>query len=189
MSSLRTPTIAHVRRPWGALNHRRPEGERCGALIDLMRDVQPDARRFSVDANGRASMLFVIWLLVYLFFVILSLILLLNLLIAMLSFTFEAVREEAVLVCRTAFAQCVIRLELQAVSFKYNVNVGDKKDEIYTYDFRSVINLSDDAGESEGADDPFAIPDGGPLARIESKLTELEGTILPKLQALEALLP
>ena len=49
---------------------------------------------------------FFIWLVVYLFFIILSLILLLNLLIAMLSFTFESVRNESTLQCRTSFAQC-----------------------------------------------------------------------------------
>ena len=45
-----------------------------------------------------------------------SLILLLNLLIAMLSFTFETVREESTLQCRTSFAQHLMRLELLAES-------------------------------------------------------------------------
>ena len=60
---------------------------------------------------------FALWLFVYLMFTILSLILLLNLLIAMLSFTFESVRDESTLQCRTSFAQGIIRLELLADSF------------------------------------------------------------------------
>ena len=55
---------------------------------------------------------FFVWLALYLLFIIMSLILLLNLLIAMLSFTFETVREESTLQCRTSFAQHLMRLEL-----------------------------------------------------------------------------
>ena len=64
------------------------------------------------------------WVVVYIFFIILSLILLLNLLIAMLSFTFETVREESTLQCRTSFAQRLMRLELLAQSFNMKINVG-----------------------------------------------------------------
>ena len=139
-------------------------------------------------------------------------------LIAMLSFTFENVRSESTLQCRTCFAQCLMRLELQAVSIRMSVNVGEHKggrpqrsnssgsfqgrpliqdgrralnalftlnalfaggrtgDGKYTYDFRSVVSISADAdtSEAEGANDPFAVPDGGPLARIEAKLEALE---------------
>ena len=114
------------------------------------------------------------WFILYIYFVIISIILLLNLLIAMLSFTFESVREESTLQCRTAFAQCLIRLELLATSLGMDVRVGDKKGEKYTYDFRSVE--ADDAGSSgQGTDyDPFAIPDGGPIVRVESKVDRLE---------------
>lgn len=115
---------------------------------------------------------FFVWLFVYLFFIILSLILMLNLLIAMLSFTFEMVREEATLQCRTSFAQRLMRLELIAESFGMGINVGEHKGgDDYTFDFRSMEGASSSA---EGADDPFANPDGGPLARIEAKIQELE---------------
>jgi hypothetical protein len=118
---------------------------------------------------------FFVWLFVYLFFIILSLILMLNLLIAMLSFTFEMVREEATLQCRTSFAQRLMRLELIAESFGMPINVGEHKGgDDYTFDFRSMEGASSSA---EGADDPFANPDGGPLARIEAKVQELEAMI------------
>ena len=117
-------------------------------------------------------MAFYLWLLVYLFFTILSLVLLLNLLIAMLSFTFETVRSESTLQCRTTFAQCLMRLELQATSLRMAVNVGEKKmqgsETRYTYDFRSISSKPvDDLGAEcvEGSDNPFAIPDGGPIGR------------------------
>jgi hypothetical protein len=121
---------------------------------------------------------FFIWLVVYLFFIILSLILLLNLLIAMLSFTFEMVREESTLQCRTSFAQRLMRLELLAESFGMSINVGEHKGgNDYTFDFRSVEGSD---GAAEGGDDPFALPDGGPLARIEDKLLKLEEKLAAK---------
>jgi len=130
------------------------------SMIDLESDFTPLSNMQSVD--------FLIWLGVYLLFIILSLILLLNLLIAMLSFTFEAVRSEATLQTRTSYAQCLMRLELLADSFGMSVHVGEQKGDIFTFDFRSVESLS--GGSSAGGSDPFAIPDGGPLARIEAKL-------------------
>jgi hypothetical protein len=119
---------------------------------------------------------FFVWLALYLLFIIMSLILLLNLLIAMLSFTFETVREESTLQCRTSFAQHLMRLELLAESAGMAINVGEfKGDDNYTFDFRSVESA--DGAASEGGDDPFSNPDGGPLARIESKLDALEAKL------------
>ena len=143
------------------------------ALINLEVD-------FTILSNSQ-SLAFALWLIVYLFFIILSLILLLNLLIAMLSFTFETVSSDATLQCRITFAQCLMRLELQAMSFNMAVNVGEKKmagnETSYTYDFRSVSSkpVDDVDDDDAGGDDPFAIPDGGPIGRIESKLAVLEG--------------
>ena len=77
--------------------------------------------------------------------------------------------------CRTSFAQRMMRLELLADSFNMEVNVGENKGEgNFTYDFRSM----DGGGSaSDGADDPFSNPDGGPLSRIELKLEKLEGEL------------
>ena len=51
-----------------------------------------------------------------------------------------------------------------------DVHVGEKKGDVYTFDFRSVQGGS-------GGNDPFAISaegEGAALSRIESKLGELE---------------
>ena len=49
-------------------------------------------------------------------YVLVSLILLLNLLIALLTYTFDALREEAILRSRLIFAQKLMRYELLAAS-------------------------------------------------------------------------
>jgi len=117
---------------------------------------------------------FTLWLVVYLMFTILSLILLLNLLIAMLSFTFESVRDESTLQCRTSFAQGIIRLELLADSFGMAYQVGEEQGTDRVYTFRTVEGKSQ--GSSGGGDggDPFAVSTGTALERIESKLGSLE---------------
>jgi len=158
------------------------------SLFELAFTGSPSAINLDTDftlLSTAQQVDFCIWLVVYLFFIILSLILLLNLLIAMLSFTFEAVRAESTLQCRTSFSQCLMRLELQAVALGINVNVGEKKpDGTYAYDFRSLKKLKstldgayDISGADEGSNDPFAIPDGGPIARIETKVFALEAKI------------
>ena len=127
------------------------------------------------DLSGFQVFDFGLWLFIYLIFIILSLILLLNLLIAMLSFTFEAVRDQCTLQYRTAFAQRMMRLELLAAAFGMQINVGEAKgDGSYAFDFRSVVSADGDS-KAAGGDDPFSIPDGGPLARIEAKLERIEG--------------
>jgi len=117
---------------------------------------------------------FGVWVVVYIFFIILSLIQLLNLLIAMLSFTFETVRDESTLQCRTRFAQCLMRLELDAEELGMPVRVGEKKGpDLYVCEFRSVV------GKWEGANDPFEETHEDEtasvaLARITEKLSKLE---------------
>ena len=136
------------------------------SVIDLDTDFTQLNRMQMID--------FCLWLFVYLIYIILALILLLNLLIAMLTFTFDAVREESTLQCRTSFAQRMMRLELLADSFSMQVNVGENKGEgNFTYDFRSI----EGGGATADADDPFSNPDGGPLSRIELKLEKLEAEV------------
>ena len=117
-----------------------------------------------------------LWLAVYVFYMLFALILMLNLLIAMLSFTFDTVRTEATLQCRTAFAQCILRLELLADALDMDTHVGEKKGDGYSFDFRSIIAVSEEASECV-SDDPFAkAPRNsvqGGVARLEEKMEGL----------------
>ena len=107
-------------------------------------------------------------------YTIYSVILLLNLLIAMLSFTFDNVREQSTLECRTAFAQAIQRLELLASLLRMRTKVGELKGDQYTIEFRS-IGESVERPQGEGSSDPFApatkIGDDqrGQAMRIESE--------------------
>jgi len=109
-------------------------------------------------------------------------ILLLNLLIAMLSFTFDNVREQSTLECRTAFAQAIQRLELLASLLRMRTKVGELKGDQYTIEFRS-IGESVERPQGEGSSDPFApatkIGDDqrGQAMRIESKCDGLQQQI------------
>ena len=124
-----------------------------------------------------------VWMTIYLFYVIFSMILLLNLLIAMLSFTFDTVREESTLQCRTSFAQLIMRLELLATSLGMNINVGEDKGDKFTFDFRSVVT-SVEGSIVNGSSDPFAKADrGGGAAvkmqeKIEGRLEEMDEKIM-----------
>jgi len=112
----------------------------------------------------------------YFFFVLISLILLLNLFIAMLSNTFEESTQEAILQSRTSFAQGILKLELLADSFGMPTKVGEAQGEggdTRVFAFRSVKKNSEGGGTG-GSADPFEVPDeGGAIARIEAKLEQL----------------
>jgi len=94
----------------------------------------------------------------YLGYVLLSVILLLNLLIAMMSYTFAAVRIESTLECRVAFAQVVMRHELMAASLGMGISVGERARNGRSY-FRFRTVERDCEGrhvEDANASDPFA---------------------------------
>ena len=87
----------------------------------------------------------------YIIFILMSIILLLNLLIAMLSYTFESVREDSTLQCRLSFARHVLWLEMFAEQLQMATKVGEKQaDGRYIYPFRTV-----EGGAAGGNDDPF----------------------------------
>ena len=87
----------------------------------------------------------------YIVFILLSIILLLNLLIAMLSFTFDSVRQDSTLQCRLSFARHVLWLEMFAEQLQMQTRVGEKQaDGRYIYPFRTV-----EGGAAGGSDDPF----------------------------------
>ena len=126
------------------------------------------------------------WFGVYLFFVIVTLILLINLLIAMLTNTYETVRESQKLQSRLSFAQCVIKLELIATSLRINCKVGEvQPDGTYHYVFRSLDRDTEEESEDgypgdieDGGVDPFQDPAPDRLARIEQSLASLTTVVL-----------
>ena len=73
-------------------------------------------------------------------YIFLSLILLLNLLIALLGNTFRRTTEEATLHARMAFARVVLRLELVAARLCINTHAGEHtEDGRYVHSFRSIV--------------------------------------------------
>lgn len=85
----------------------------------------------------------------YFFYVLMSIILLLNLLIAMMGHTFDGVVQKATLEWRLMFARYVLRLELTAGSLGWwDLNVGEKKGDRYIFSFRDVAANAEGGGAS-----------------------------------------
>jgi hypothetical protein len=85
----------------------------------------------------------------YFFYVLMSIILLLNLLIAMMGHTFDDVFEKATLEWRLMFARYVLRLELTAGSLGWwDLKVGEKKGGRYIFSFRDVAANAEGGGAS-----------------------------------------
>ena len=84
----------------------------------------------------------------YIIYIFLSLILLLNLLIALLGNTFRKTQEDAALHGRIALAQMVLRLEIFAEVFGINTSAGelDAISGKFVHQFRSVVR--NEEGES-----------------------------------------
>jgi len=117
-------------------------------------DLEAVSRVIDSPAISTRQMInLVIFSIFYLFFVLMTIILLLNLLIAMLSNTFMTVCKEATLECRLSFARLVLRLESYGAMLGMNCKVGklasDGTDR-YIYEFRAVEggdNLFEDSLE------------------------------------------
>ena len=115
-----------------------------------------------------------------------TLILLVNLLIAMLTHTFDAVRDESTLQSRLSFAQCLIKLELVAESFSMRTHVGKKVGpDQYVFEFRSLERSTDENSEDgypgdidEGGADPFQDPAPSPIAKVQASLESLQTVIV-----------
>jgi hypothetical protein len=141
-----------------------------------------------------------LWLALYYMFLIISLILMINLLIAMMSHTFDAAREEAVLQSRLGFASCIMKLELIANSLRISTRVGERTPTgDYVYKFRAYERREDDESEDEdgyegdfdeGGSDPFAPPVASMTARMFLFVRELREELLsaidPKVAAAAA---
>jgi len=82
-------------------------------------------------------------------------------LIAMMSYTFAAVRIESTLECRVAFAQVVMRHELMAASLGMAISVGERaRNQRSYFRFRTVERDSEGRHvEDANASDPFADPE------------------------------
>jgi len=106
-----------------------------------------------------------LWVVLYYIYVLVCLILMLNLLIAMLTTTFEAVQEAATLKSRLDFAVAIMKLEPVASSLGMRTRVGEKFKDMHVHIFRAVEkddNNEDEErvniGVDEGGSDPFAAP-------------------------------
>ena len=169
------------------------------ALIDLSADYSYLSYSQLVDLA--------VFLLIYTFYAVFSVILLLNLLIAMFTHTFDGVRNESTLNSRVAFAQSMLRLELIAASLGMKTAVGEPKPNgDFTYDFRSVVvdgggvgsrnrkashlGKSSSVRTPNGNGDPFARTVDGPFEKLEVRLEELRRDVAEDVRSqLRAMLP
>ena len=129
-----------------------------------------------------------VWVLLYITFIIMTMILLLNLLIAMLTYTFDSVLGESILKSRLSFSRCIIKMELVAESFGVQTRVGIRKGpEDYVFEFRSIErNVEDDEGSEdgyegdfdEGGADPFQDPAADKMKRIQKSVEALNHLII-----------
>ena len=148
----------------------------------------------SYDAMSSAQLLALyLWLLLYYAYLLLSVILMINLLIAMLTSTYDNVHSNATLNSRLSFATGVMRLELIADSFGWPTAVGelDKGKLVYVFRTVSFMDEKDDLDEIEigaeegGGTDPFAPPPKSEtgllfdfvkdsMARLEARMDALD---------------
>jgi len=122
----------------------------------------------------------------YVLYIVLSLVLLLNLLIALLTYTFERIQESSLLISRLIFAQNVMHLELIAHSLSMDTRCGKRiADGRYVYEFRSVERrqlYGEDAGDGyagdlHGGSNPFEEPLPTPMGRVERTLAQVHSQL------------
>ena len=97
------------------------------ALIDLAflgEGIELDMFDEETGLDFWQSVDFKMFVLMYYFYILMAMILLLNLLIALMSNTFNKVTEESKLRYRQDFARRVLRLELLARRMNFDTNVG-----------------------------------------------------------------
>ena len=139
--------------------------------------------------NAQIACLF-LWTCLYIVWIILSVILMINLLIAMLTNTFDDVFEEATLNARHGFAVAVMKLEVIADSFGMDTKVGTPyKAARHAYIFHAVrrneaVKDRGDLGDANANPfDPPPVSDTTKLSSmISARLDELEGKLLTRLQ-------
>jgi len=122
----------------------------------------------------------------YLGYVLMSLILLLNLLIAMLSHTFSSVREASKLKGRRAFAQCVLRLELAAESVGIDPTVGELVGDKRCVTFRDVEpNAQGESSLQPGEDNGDIFDDKVPHPPWADKLFHSINDLISRVETLD----
>jgi len=141
------------------------------------------------------------WLVLYYLFMLVSLVLLVNLLIAMMSETYSTVFSNATLQSRLSLAAHLIKLELLAHSFGMRVRVGEETtpgSAKWAYVFRAIDRNPNDDSDSEdgyegdfanGGSDPFAPPLPSPHASTISMLRDTRDELSARLAAIEQRLP
>ena len=136
------------------------------------------------------------WIALYYLFMIVSLILLINLLIAMMSATYAEVFDDSTLRARLTLASYLLKLELIARSLSMEVRVGETTPSgNYVYEFRAVSHQhededsdSDDGYEGDfesGGSDPFAPPVPSQTSRMFGFLRDLRAELTARLSAVE----
>ena len=110
----------------------------------------------------------------YIVYILMSIILLLNLLIAMLSFTFESVREDSTLQCRLSFARYVLRLERFTELLGMDIQSGESVDGRPIHVFRAVVGSK----VVTSLDNPFADDDEDVSnSHLEEQISELSAAV------------
>ena len=139
-----------------------------------------------------------LWIAIYYFYMVASLILLINLLIAMMSYTFDAVRQEAVLQSRFCFASLVMKLELLATAFGMKTRVGESVqgrveadgDQVHVYRFRTCENEPESNGVEESdsqadfhihGSDPFMPPAASTVMRVLHSVEAMKKEVMEQL--------
>jgi hypothetical protein len=119
------------------------------ALVGYHFSISLDPKQFE-SMSYLQAVDFAVFYIGYYFYVLLALVLLMNLLVAMLSFTFVETRLESALQNRTAFAKFVLQLELQAEALGMDVQAGEPRaDGSRVFDFRAIQCFS---SKSRGID-------------------------------------
>ena len=143
--------------------------------------------------SGPQAIAFFAWIVLYYVWLILAVILMLNLLIAMLTNTFDDVFDEATLQSRLSFAVGVMKLEIIARSFNIGTAVGESGKGGRVYLFRSVerrdggVQTEDsyELGAEEGGSNPFNAPMPSETDRLSDYVASRFAALEEKIDALK----
>lgn len=126
----------------------------------------------------------VVFVCFYILYVLMSIILLLNLVIAMLSFNFNIVYDKSTLEWRLMFARYVLRMELIARSLGcWDLHVGEKKGDKYIWSFRDVTANAEGGGASGNPFENTDLLDDDEKEKEERQRDLLTNQLLAKVDA------
>ena len=122
-------------------------------------DIQPNPKGLAELGTWQALDLG-IFMFLYMGYIFFSIILLLNMLIALLGDTFSKTQDESILQGRIAYAQCVLRLELIAASWGLDTHAGEKAADKYVHNFRDTeLNPDGEVPKGQTSEDIFDPPE------------------------------